>query len=554
MIFWLVVALMTVAALALILVPLVRGHRRAPRRMEFDLAIYRDQLLELESDHARGLIGKDQSAAARLEIQRRMLAVSKKDTGQAQAPEATGGARSWLLLAALGTTVPAVAIVIYLILGAPGTPGQPFTGVAQDGGGVTGGGVAGENMAGQSVEAAIANLARRLEQEPGNVDGWVLLGRSLIASERHSEAAQALRTAATLANNDPDILGSMAEALVFAAQGIVTPEAEAAFRSVLAKHGDDAAAQYYLGMALAQAGRPGEALGMWRKLAAETPADAPWRQDLVTLMRRAADDTGIELADIPSAPATAIQGSEQEVAPGPSQEDMAAAADMTPEDRMDMIRSMVERLADRLEEEPDDLPGWRRLANAYRVLGEDAKADAADQRIAALAGNSAAAPGPSAEDVAAATEMSAEDRSQMIGTMVERLAERLKENPNDLPGWLRLGRSYSVLGRHSDARDAYSEAAKLAPDDTAVLGDYARAIMSAASEATEFPERAIAVYRRMVEIDPTQREALWFLGFAEAAANNQTAARDHWTRLLDLLPAGGADREAVAQALDALQN
>jgi cytochrome c-type biogenesis protein CcmH/NrfG len=58
----------------------------------------------------------------------------------------------------------------------------------------------------------------------------------------------------------------------------------------------------------------------------------------------------------------------------------------------------------------------------------------------------------------------------------------------------------------------------------------------------------------MVEIDPTQREALWFLGFAEAAANNQTAARDHWTRLLDLLPAGGADREAVAQALDALQN
>ena len=61
MIFWLVVALMTVAALALVLVPLLRSHRRAPKRMEFDLAIYRDQLHELENDHARGLIGKNQS-------------------------------------------------------------------------------------------------------------------------------------------------------------------------------------------------------------------------------------------------------------------------------------------------------------------------------------------------------------------------------------------------------------------------------------------------------------------------------------------------------------
>ena len=441
MIFWLIVALMTVAALALVLVPLVRSHRRAPRRAEYDLAIYRDQLQELESDRARGLVGEDQSEAARLEIQRRMLAASKKDSDPDQPAAAGGGARPWLLMAAIGTAIPALALALYVVWGSPGMPGVPFSGVAQDGSGM-----AGENMAGQSVEAAIANLAKRLEQNPNNLEDWVLLGRSLIAIERYSEAVQALRTAAKLSRDNVDILSSMAEAMVFAAEGMVTPEAQAAFESVLKLRGDDAAAQYYLGMALAQKGRPGEALGVWRKLAAETPPNAPWRQDLVTLMRRAAEESGIELGEIPSAPALRAE----DAAPGPSQEDMAAAADMTPEERQEMIRSMVARLA--------------------------------------------------------------------------------------------------------EARDAYARAAELAPGDTAVLGDYARAVMNAAGDATEFPAQAIALYRQIIGLDPEQREALWFLGYAEAAAGNNAAARDYWNRLLDLLPADGPNREAVEQALDALRN
>ncbi len=546
MIFWLVAALMTVAALALVLIPLVRSHRRAPRRTEFDLAIYRDQLHELEGDQARGLIGAEQSEAARLEIQRRMLAASKKDSEPAQAAAAGGGARPWLLMATVGAVIPAVALVLYLVWGSPGMPGVPFSGVAQDGGGV-----AGEDMAGQSIEAAIANLAKRLEQNPNNLEDWVLLGRSLIAIERYSDAVQALRTAAKLSSDNADILSSMAEAMVFAAEGMVTPEAESTFESVLQLRGDDAAAQYYLGLALAQKGRPGEALAMWRKLAAETPADAPWRRDLVTLMRQAAEESGIELSEIPSAPALRAE----DAAPGPSQEDMAAAADMTPEERQEMIRSMVARLAERLETEPDNLAGWQRLANAYRVLGENDKAEAAEQRVAELEGAGAATePGPSAEDVAAAGEMSAEERTQMIATMVARLAERLEENPDDLQGWMRLGRSYSVLLRHAEARDAYARAAELAPEDTAVLGDYARAVMNAAGEATEFPPQAIALYRQIIGLDPEQREALWFLGYAEAAAGDNAAARGYWNRLLDLLPTDGPNREAVEKALDALRN
>ena len=653
MILWLVIALMTAAALALVLVPLVMRHRRAPRRVEFDLAIYRDQLDELESDRARGLVGEDQSDAARLEIQRRMLAAAKRDGGESAAadgpepavasgteeaaPEPGGVGRHWLLMAAIGAVIPTLAVVLYLVLGSPGTPGKPFSGVAQRGG------ASGEDMAGKTVEAAIANLAKRLEQEPDNLQGWLLLGRSLISLERYGDAAQALRTAVNLSNGDPEIIGSMAEALVFAAEGIVTADALAAFETVLGVRPHDPAAQYYTGISLAQQGRPGDALEMWRKLAAETPTDAPWRADLVTWMRRAAEETGVELGSIPAAPASARQAADAapgpsqedmaaaaemspeermdmiramvaqlatrlvdepddldgwrrlanayrvlgedakaaaaqqrigeleadaaqpaeappptEAAPGPSQEDMAAAAEMSPEERSDMIRTMVARLAARLEEEPDDLEGWRRLANSYRVLGEDAKAAAAQQRVGELEAGATqpgeTAPGPSAEDLAAADGMSAEQQAQMIGTMVTQLAERLSENPDDLEGWLRLGRSYSVLSRHAESRDAFARAADLAPDDTAVLRGYARAVMNAAGDATQFPEQAIALYQRILELDPNQREALWFMGFAAAADGRSDAARGFWKRLLDLLPADGADRGVVERALNELPN
>ena len=480
MILWLVIALMTVSALALVLVPLVLRHRRAPRRVEFDLAVYRDQLEVLESDRARGLVGEDQTEAARLEIQRRMLTASKQDGGttaakdgneglaaldmEQVAPEPGGAKRNWLLMAAIGAAIPALAVAVYLVLGSPGTPGKPFSGVAQQGG------ATGEDMAGQPIEAAISNLVKRLEEDPDNLEGWLLLGRSLITLERYEDAAQALRTAVTLSDGDPEIIGSMAETLVFAAQGIVTTDALVAFQTVLSMRPNDVAAQYYIGISLAQQGRPGDALEMWRKLAAETPVDAPWRADLITWMRRAAEETGTELGSIPSAPASARQTAE--TASGPSQEDIAAAAEMSPEERMDMIRSMVEQLAARLVDEPDDLDGW-----------------------------------------------------------------------------LRLGRSYSVLGRHAESRDAYARAADIAPDDTAVLRGYARAVMNAAGDATQFPEQAITLYQRILELDPNQLEALWFMGFVEAADGHSDTARGFWNRLLDLLPPGSADRGVVERAL-----
>ena len=542
MIFWLVAAVMTAIALAIVLAPLTLRQRRAPKRVEYDLTIYRDQLHELESDRALGLVNAEQSEAARLEIQRRMLAATKRDKAETE-KENTDEAKPsplnkkvrWFSNGSLGAAIPALAVALYFTLGSPGTPGRPFTGVAQQGG------TASQDMAGQSIDDAILNLAQRLEQNPNNLDGWLLLGRSLITLERYDEAAQALSAAVTLSKGDPDIVGSMAEVMVFAADGIVTGEALAAFETVLGTRPNDPAAQYYIGMSLAQQGRPAEALDIWQKLATETPANAPWRADLVTLMRRAASETGIELGLIASAPAASNVADSGVGASGPNQEDIAAAAEMNPEERMEMIRAMVDRLATRLESEPDDLEGWRRLANAYRVLGEDARAAAAEQRVGELQSSAA---------MGSADNPAPPDHENMLA----RLANDVRENPDDVQNWLRLGRAYSVLERHGEARDAYAWAAQLAPNDIKILSFYARAVMNAAGESHQFPDQAIDIFRRILALDADHPEALWFMGFAEASRDQTRKAREYWTRLRDRLPKGSEDHEAVVEALKELQN
>ena len=542
MIFWLVTAVMTVVALAVVLVPMVRRHRCVPKRVEYDLAIYRDQLQELESDRALGLVGADQSEAARLEIQRRMLAAAKraeveteKENNDKAKPSTLGKKVRWFAIGSISATMPALAVALYFTLGSPGTPGQPFTGVAQQGD------AAGPEMAAQSIDDAILKLAQRLEQNPNNLDGWLLLGRSLVTLERYDEAAQALSAAVTLSKGDPDIVGSMAETMVFAADGLVTSEALAAFETVLGTRPDDPAAQYYIGMSLAQQGRPAEALDTWQKLATETPANAPWRADLVTLMRRAASETGIELGLIASAPAVSNTADSAVGTPRPSQEDIAAAAEMNPEERMEMIRAMVDRLATRLESEPDDLEGWRRLANAYRVLGENARAKTAEQRVTELEAGAA---------VESTNNTAAPDHEDILA----RLANDVRENTGDVQGWLRLGRAYSMLERHGEARDAYAWAAQLAPNDIKVLSFYARAVMNAPGEAQQFPDQVIDIYQHILTLDSDYPEALWFMGFAEARRGQIGEARDYWTRLRDQLPKGSEDHEAVKQALKELQN
>ncbi len=159
-----------------------------------------------------------------------------------------------------------------------------------------------------------------------------------------------------------------------------------------------------------------------------------------------------------------------------------------------MVAGMVSRLAERLKQNGSDVEGWLRLVRSYRVLGQADKAQAAiaDARRA-LAGEPdklrdfagrveggeatapaapqtppapvAAAPGPSAEDVAAASGMGEKDRGEMIRSMVARLADRLKVNGDDIEGWQRLLRAYMVLGERDKAHAAASDAKRALASD-----------------------------------------------------------------------------------------
>ena len=140
--------------------------------------------------------------------------------------------------------------------------------------------------------------------------------------------------------------------------------------------------------------------------------------------------------------------------------------------------------------------------------------------------------GPTAEDAAAAEALSPDERTEMIRGMVAGLAARLEESPDDLDGWLRLARSYEILGERERAEEAVGRAAALNPGDVALQARYASALLDGLGPTDPLPEAAVATYRRVLERDPGHPDALFFTGLSEARASRTEEARAIWTKLL----------------------
>src|SRR5579883_1055561 len=159
----LALGVMTVAVVGTIVVPLMRSARAAPDRAQFDRAVYRDQLKELERDEARGLIEAAQARTARLEIERRLLAADAMP--ETAAPR---GAGSPMLAVALALLMPVAAAILYLALGAPGVPDQPWAYRGPERALVAANGHV-------DLEKTVASLAEKLKAEPENEQSWLLL-------------------------------------------------------------------------------------------------------------------------------------------------------------------------------------------------------------------------------------------------------------------------------------------------------------------------------------------------------------------------------------------
>jgi len=367
-ILWLAVAAMIALVLAALLWPLLRRDHAetAARDVLADRAVYRDQLAELERDRARGLVPPDAAATAKLEIERRLLA-----TDRAALPEGRQSPSQRRALAlAIALVLAAGATLLYLDLGAPGAPAHPAL-RAEDGP------VPAPTVARDpALEAEATALGAKLDAEPSDALGWAKLGNLLLQLGRYGESRTAFEQAIQQGAPDAETQRFYGEALTQAEGGSVGPEAENAFRKALAVDPQDPRARYYLGLAAAEARDFARALAAWRALLAETPPDAPWRPLLLQSIAAVERAQAAGVATTPGAAPAPL---------GPDEGALAAAAAMTPEERESFIRNMVEGLAQRLEREPGNIEGWRRLGHAYGVLGEAGKSRDAWGKAVALA-------------------------------------------------------------------------------------------------------------------------------------------------------------------------
>jgi cytochrome c-type biogenesis protein CcmH len=346
---WFALALMTAAAILAVLWPLAR--RASLSRSGSDVAIYRDQLDEIERDRAAGLIEDNEAVSAQVEVSRRLIAAADAQTAlPSDVPSARWRRRAVAIMALV--LLPVGATGLYLALGSPRLPDQPLAPRLAAARG------------NQSVDTLIAQVEAHLERNPEDGRGWEVIAPVYLRLGRFDDAVKARRNALRLNGTTAEREAAFGEALVFAANGVVTAEAKAAFERAVALDANGVQARYFLGLAAEQDGDRTQAAATWRALIEAAPPDAPW----LDLLRRA-----LARVDRAGAPG----GSSGGASSGPSDEQAAASSQLAPEQRQAMIQGMVERLSERLHRDGADVEGWLRLVRSYMVLGQPDKARAA---------------------------------------------------------------------------------------------------------------------------------------------------------------------------------
>ena len=454
---WIILGVMTLTAALILAWPLF-DSRRFKNDSSFALAVYRDQLGEINHDAARGILDETQARAAQIEVERRILALADAPKFQpAKAPPP-------LLIVAMAVVLPLAAFGLYLHLGSPGLPGSP-------------------GHSAQDLPDAVAAspelnaLQTQVENAPTDAAAWRRFGEGLMVARRPSDAANAFARALGLGDKDPKLQSRYGSALVLAAQGRVDDKAKAAFDAALKTDPTDPIARFFLGLAKEQAGDAAGALTDWLALERDLPPNLPWHGDLA---------------------------------------------------------QNIDRIARELGKDPATLPG--------RAPGS---ADAAPPPAAGGA--------PSQSDLDAAAKLSEGERQAFIESMVGQLAERLKTEPNDLDGWLRLAKAYGVLGKGDEARAAWAKAAALAPTRLDVQLEYANALIEDSGDLSKtLPPNFAETVTKIRTLAPDNPLGLYYGGLVARSQGDIQAAKDLWLKVLALIPEGSAQRQSLQHEIDSL--
>lgn len=341
--FWIAAAGLSVVTAGLVL-------RAAARAQPIDdaetrLEPHRRRLAEVERLALDGLLAEDELKAARAEAGRGLLAAAD----QAESWSRDGAGPRKAAVAAVGA-VCASAVGLYLVVGYPGFPDQPFAKRLS------------EWRAADPATLEPAKIAAVLEEvvaeRPNDPEPLVFMAKARAAADDMAGAEQALRKAVRIAPQRADIWSLLGETFVIQAQGQIGPDAKLAFGQALKVDPADVRARYYLGRARIAEGDVAAGLSDWRGLLASLAPNAPGRDSLAA-----------EIAQVEASGKL----------PGPQPEPASANPEV-----QGMIAGMVEGLAQRLKQSPDDPDGWVRLVRAYAVLGDAAKRDAALATASAL--------------------------------------------------------------------------------------------------------------------------------------------------------------------------
>ncbi len=436
-----IAALMTLLVVAWVVLPLLRSPKSSGvSSQRLNAAIYRDQLEALDRDLARGVISSADAETTRDELQLRLL----DDTQEPAAVTSSAGTGFWdarRTAAVIVLLFPVAAGGLYAWLGAPGALNP----------------TANQSMSNEQVLKMVDTLAARLKANPDNPKGWAMLARSYKVMGKFEEAEQAFGKAGDLVNTDPDLLVDYADLLAVRADNNIEGRPLELVNKALALNPQHPMGLMMAGVAAYRRSDFAGAVAQWEKLLAVLEPGSPDAQQVET-----------DIAD-----ARAKGG-------------MAAAPGKT--------TSLKPAPGDAGKQPPVDV----------------------------------AAAGPMTPD--------------KINQMVERLAERLKSNPDDLAGWARLARAYKVQGRLDEAAQAYAKAGKLVDSDADLLTQYADLL---ATRAGSLDGQPLKLVNKALALNPKHPMALMMAGSAAYRRGEYAQAVAHWEKVLTVLEPSSRDAVLV---------
>ena len=285
--FWLICAILVAIALAFVLPPLLQAFSKKSdegSRKQSNIAVYRDQLGELDADMRNGIISREQYEQDHDELERRMLEdISVAESGMELANPASGG-RGAVYAVALG--IPLLAIALYFRVGTPNAisappPGKPASNQATSPMDASG------QVSQQQIEANVAKLAKRLEQSPNDAQGWSMLGRSYLTLEKYDEASAAFAKATSLKADNADLWADYAFALAMAKDQRLQGQPAELIDKALKLDPENAKALELAGSAAFEVKDYKRAIDYWQKLLKKVPANSEVAQSLSDRIKEA---------------------------------------------------------------------------------------------------------------------------------------------------------------------------------------------------------------------------------------------------------------------------